>query len=345
MGGNALKSGSVRLPAQRYREIETEVLERLRREFPAKKMEAVAYIANKVDFGDLDILIQGGEGYDPAKAAASLGSVETVFNGDVTSLGYPLEEGTFQVDLIKTPIDSFEFASRYFGFNDFGNLVGRVAHKFGAKFGHLGLLYPMRDPDSNSHMIAELEITADFSEALALLGYDPYLYAEMRSNNGFRTLEDVFNYVVMSPYVNRDIYLLENRSHIARTRDAKRPTYNAFLKWLEEKTEGSIPAFPWAPGGSPERTGQKQAFLDMAMAKFPAFRESHTHALANLAKKKLVRKRFNGDRAALVTGASGKNLGRIMSQVRESFADDESFDQFFMSASESAVDEKFRQFL
>ncbi|MFX7063789.1 hypothetical protein ABTH87_19220, partial [Acinetobacter baumannii] len=82
----------------------------------------------------------------------------------------------FQVDLIKTANTSFDFAARYFGLNDFGNLIGRIAHQFGAKFGHLGLLYPIRDVRNNSHLIAEICITSDFSEALDLLGYDAARY-------------------------------------------------------------------------------------------------------------------------------------------------------------------------
>lgn len=114
------------------------------------KPESVMSYATKVDFGDLDVLIEGGAGYDPTTIAKMLQATEVVRNGDVTSIGVKVDEGIFQVDLIKTPKESFDFTARYFGFNDFGNLVGRIAHKFGAKFGHLGLLYPIRDLDNSS---------------------------------------------------------------------------------------------------------------------------------------------------------------------------------------------------
>lgn len=47
-----------------------------------------------------------------------------------------------------------------------------------------------------------------------------------------------------SPYVNRDIYLLENRKQKARARDSKRKTYSEFLAWVEQAEE--IPDFDWS---------------------------------------------------------------------------------------------------
>ncbi len=341
MGGNALKAESVRLPAARYREVEHEAVAILQRNFPQRRIEAIIAYADKADFGDLDILIEAGDDYDSAQFSTALQATEIVLNGDVTSIGLAVAEGVFQLDLIRTESDSFDFASRYFGYNDFGNLIGRIAHKFGAKFGHLGLLYPLRAPDDKDHLLAELCITRDFSEALKLLGYDAPLYESMRASGKFKNLQDIFRYVVSSPYVNREIYLLDNRNHKARIRDAKRATYNSFLLWLDEQDEITLPVYLWAEAGTAARDEQKQKFLETIFLRFPDFKRAYDQALEKYARKKRLKQQFNGELAADITGLSGKRLGELMAQVRHSFTDETSFENFFLEADSDAVKARF----
>ena len=343
MGGRALKVESVRLSASKYADIERTVIQSLQRQFPGRRIEAVMAYADKPDFGDLDILIEGGAGYDPTQAAEALQATEIVRNGDVTSIGITVPEGVFQVDLIKVPADSFDFAARYFGLNDFGNLVGRIAHKFGAKFGHLGLSYAVRDLDNSSHLIAEITITTDFSAALVLLGYDAEHYEKLRTTGGFKALEDIFRFVVSSPFASREIYLLDNRNHAGRTRDAKRATYSAFLTWLEQQPTAAVPSYQWAQTGSPERQEQKTGFLKNAFAQFPKFKEDYEQALMDGERKKRVKIQFNGNLAAEVTGLSGKALGELMFRVRNSFPDEDTFETFFIESSREVVEAKFQQ--
>lgn len=342
MGGNALSVASVRLAAQDYFEIERNTLATLRRAFPEKRIASVLAFASKANFGDLDILYEAGEN-EVTELAAVLQSTEVVVNGDVTSIGIRVAQGLFQVDLISIPAASFSFAERYFGFNDLGNLLGRIAYKFGAKFGHLGLLLPLRDAENSHHMIAELSITKDFAVALQLLGYDAQRYEYLRNHGGFNDLEDIFRFVLTSPYANRDIYLLENRNYKSRIRDAKRPTYTAFLRWLAEQAEGSLPNYPWAESGSAERLAQNHAFLQRAFDACPDFAEEYQRTLAEYERKKQVRKRFNGERASQVTGITGKRLGQLMASVRNAFADEAAFDSFILAASSEEIDASFQQ--
>ncbi|MEJ7807070.1 MAG: hypothetical protein WKG03_14245 [Telluria sp.] len=341
MGGNALQTGSVRLGAARYHAVESMLLGLLQQRFPARRIEAIIAYADKPDFGDLDLLVEGGEGYDAALMAAALGATEVVGNGAVTSIGVQLDEGVFQVDLIAIPAPSFDFAAGYFGYNDFGNLVGRIAHQFGAKFGHLGLLYPLRDPANHSHLIDAVCITADFATALALLGYDAPRYAAMRAARQFRTLDDMFRYVVSTPYASPAMYLLDQRSHKARIRDAKRATYNAFLTWLAQQPPGMVPAYPWGEEGTALREEQQAHFLHTALAQLPAFRERYDKALATAARARQLKRTFNGALVAGVTGLTGKELGLCMQRVRATFADTPAFEQFFLEASNDSKEALF----
>jgi hypothetical protein len=326
MGGNALQGGSVRLPASRYHDVERALVQTLKAGFPSLRIEAIMAYAGKPDFGDLDILIEGGAEYDIARLAEALQATEVVPNSDVTSFGVQVPEGIFQVDLIKIPAQAFDFAARYFGLNDFGNLVGRIARQFGTQFGHLGLRYSIRDPDNHHNLIEEVSITTDFGTALTLLGYDAARYEELRSAGQFKTLDDIFRYVVSTPYANREIYLLENRNHADRLRDAKRATYNAFLAWLDAQPAGAVPAYPWG------RQGERDEFLQSAFRQLPAFKDRYDQALARWTRKKRVKLQFNGALAAEATGLSGKALGELMSRVAASFPDQDAFETFFIEA-------------
>jgi hypothetical protein len=343
MGGNALQSGSVRLPAARYHAVERDLVQALAQRFPGRRIEAILAYADKPDFGDLDILIEGGAGYDAQTMADALDATEVVFNGDVTSIGVALDEGVFQVDLIAIAPDAFDFAARYFGYNDFGNLVGRIARKFGTQFGHLGLRYSIRDPDNRHNLIEDVSITMDFGVALALLGYDAARYEVMRAGSQFRTLDDIFRYVISTPYANRDIYQLESRNHADRIRDAKRATYNAFLAWLDEQPAGVVPAYPWGATGTGARNEQHDNFLQTAFAQLPAFKASYDAALSAWERKKALKRQFNGVLAAEATGLSGKALGELMTRVSASFPDLAAFEDFFIEASREQAMARFAQ--
>lgn len=137
MGGNALSCISVRLTKKNYDRMAADCVAQLRARYPGKRIEALGSYRAKSDFGDCDILIEGGDYYDPHQAAAALDAVEVVRNGPVTSVGVivrpevPRRDGNvFQVDLIKIDPVSFDFAMGYFGAADTGNLVGRIAHSF-----------------------------------------------------------------------------------------------------------------------------------------------------------------------------------------------------------------------
>jgi len=322
MGGNALSAPSIRLPLERYRAACGDVTERLARVFPGRRAMVIPAYAAKADFGDMAVLIVGGGGYDPTVAAAALNATEVVRNGDVTSLGVKVEEGVFQVDLIKVPAESFDFALRYFAMNDLGNLLGRIAHKAGFKLGHLGLLYPLRDQRNADHVIAELVVTRDWGLAIGLLGYDAKAYQD-GFDGGFRSLSDIFSFVVSSQYCNRDIYLLENRNAKARVRDNKRPTYTAFLKWLECVPNNALPAYDWS-----DKEMARQTFLGGAMERFPGFATAYVDANAHQAVERMFRAKLNGQFVAAISGLTGRELGELMGrlnqQIREQCPDHES---------------------
>lgn len=332
MGGNALTCTSVRLTKNNYERVAEDCVSKLRALYPGKRIEALGSFRTKVDFGDCDILIEGGDYYDPQQAAAALEPVEVVRNGPVTSVGVlvrpevPHRDGNvFQVDLIKMAPDAFDFAMSYFGHGDTGNLLGRIAHAQGVSLRHDGLFFYYRDGD---HKFREILLTQKFAEALPFLGYAPEGLAQ-----GFETQEDIYNYVASSPFFNRDIFLLENRNAKSRVRDKKRKMYMEFLLWCEARP--ALTAFKY-----PE---SKAAWLPRIAEHFPLFQAEYDQAVADLAELRAVKDKFNGEWVSQLTGRQGKALGVLMKRFKDSFGSADELRAFVLTNSLEGIEARVRQ--
>lgn len=329
MGGKALSTGSVRLVKSDYERVAVEVVDRLKVAFPGNRVYAIESYRSKGDFGDLDVLIESS-GYDPHVAAKALEAVEVVRNGPVTSVGVKTVDGmagdgVFQVDLIRMEPEGFDFASRYFRFSDMGNLLGRVAHATFTALRHDGLFFYFRDGD---YKFREIELTRDWGRALKFLGYEPSRYEE-----GYDDLEEVFQYVSGTTLFNRDIFLLENRNAQARVRDRKRPTYTAFLKWLEERPGLVAFKFP----------DDKKAWLPRLEGFFPGFKAEYERTESDLAALRAVGEKFNGELVARITGLQGKALGMVMKRFKEGFESPADMRDFVLSSSTMGLEDRIRQ--
>ena len=332
MGGKALSVKGVRMDKNTYDTIAATVLQAIGEVAPGVKADIIPAIFSKTDFGDIDVLLEAVTQARVEEIAQALQVQEVVRNGTVVSLGLPQGKALVQVDLIQVPAADYEFAKNYFGFNDLGNLLGRVAHKAGFKMGHLGLRYVLRDDEDSSHVLQELVVTRDWDAALELLGYEAARY-RAGQRGGFQTLEDLFKYVISSPYAYKDMYLLENMSHAARTRDRKRPTYKAFLQWLE-RDELAMPE-AWENVELVRTT-----LLQTALERFPDFREAYAQAVALNDLRKTARAKFNGKLVAEITGTTGLELGEVMRRIRSDFGGRAEFWQWVVDTDTEEIRQK-----
>lgn len=313
MGGNAMKHvGVTRQPAADYIAITTAVIGKLRALFPGIGCQPILAYGQKESFGDSDILIESTH-LPPGwieQVKAGFAPQDLIVNGDVVSFDFR----AMQIDLITTPAEEMAFAASYYAFNDLGNLMGRIAHKMGLKYGHDGLWKLLRD---NDQVFAEILITRDVANTFALLGYDHGRYLQ-----GFETLDEVFEFAASTPYFHRQIYLLDNRNAASRVRDAKRPSYTAFLKWIEDKPE--LDRYTWSAwdGGrrSPERDAERadwerRIFSDI----FPEARPQYLAAIEDHETRKRAKLVWNGGIVAAHTGYVGRELGEFMDACRASF--------------------------
>ncbi|MHB8252199.1 MAG: hypothetical protein ACYDEV_00510 [Acidiferrobacter sp.] len=304
MGGHAVLHAT-RLPADHYHVAAGICLTRLRAVF-AHRLALIPSIRAKPDFGDIDILIQDLDlDQDSDAFAQTLGATVQVRDNpyaSILSCGVPLAglgfgdyplAAVLQIDLIAMPSAHFESALHYFSWNDCGNLLGRVARGMGLKLGHDGLSYVLRH---DTRVLDTLSLATDWDVILPALGYDA-----ARWQAGFDTLDDMFAFVAGGHFYDPAAFLLENRNHRSRVRDAKRPSYQAFLRWAAAH-----------PVAHPPPVRDKADGLPYFFAAIPVFQDRHDQALAEDRHQQLVKTRYNGDVVGRWTGLQGPVLGHFM---------------------------------
>lgn len=305
MGGQAIKNTPVRrYQRAEYEQLKAEVLAQLQADFPSRQMAAIPAYRSKESFGDLDILFETSglaielEQYLQERFQPK----EIVRNSHVFSFDYQ----EFQVDLIGSSHEDFAISLHYFSWNDLGNIIGRLYHKMGFKYGHDGLHFLFK---ADNYQFGEICLSKDIHAILAFADLDTERFLA-----GFEDLEAIFQYAVSSSFFNKDIYLLENRNHPSRIRDRKRPTYNALLKWLEQQTD--LPAYPWA---SVREQGGRQAqsnFLARAFEYFPDFQTQYEAMQQAFTVWQTAREKFNGRLVQAWTGLENQALGQFMQQLK-----------------------------
>lgn len=321
MGGNAFENLR-RLPAKDYRQLEAELVQKLGTIYPT--LMPLPYYRDKSDFGDLDLIVQKPklERRDFEAFLASIGSQQVAYNSDIISFVYQ----DFQVDLIFVAPEHVETALFYFAYNDLNNLVGRIAHKLGLKFGWDGLSYQIRT--ESGHRAEEILLSRNPAEIYAFLGYD---YA--RWQQGFDSLAQIFEFVSSSPYFNPTIYDEGQLNHINRTRNRKRKTYMLFLDWLKQQAE--LPAYAFDK--------DKSIYLIRIHNAFPEV--NFFGQLADYANRQrqyeLRNAKFNGHLVQAWTGLSGKQLGRWIQAFKASQAD---FEAWLDIQPATDIEAAFRQF-
>lgn len=301
MGGNALKNCVTRrFEAAEYYPLEKTVLQQLRQTFPSRRIEPILAYRNKPSFGDMDILF---EFTDADTVAVFAEQVQAVFSPQemmVATNQITFEYRECQVDLMLTAPPDFQPSLDYYNYNDLGNLLGRVAASMGLKLGHDGLCYRWGE-GPRCRITGPVE--TDWAVILPLLGY-----SHERWLQGFDEMEDMFHFVVSSPYFNPAPYQYKNQNHASRTRNAKRKTYQEFLAWLSTAPEGTVPAYP---------QGHKQVWWPYLTERLPAL-EAACEALQRVDHDaKVHRQRFSAEQVAQWTGRAGPGLAALMKRLRE----------------------------
>ena len=187
------------------------------------------FYREKETHGDLDLLIKIDDDFinkkiDLRKYILSRFNLNIINkNGGVYSFSYD----NFQIDIIPMNKKIWEVSKIYHSFDPFSNIIGKFFHKFGLSYGWDGLKYKYRN--FNGIVVEDILVSTDIEDILYFGGfdYDRYLL-------GFDKLEDIFNYIIDSKYFTSDIFQMSALTRIDRKRNAKRKTYQQFLKYINE---------------------------------------------------------------------------------------------------------------
>ncbi|PIQ23222.1 hypothetical protein COW36_19005 [bacterium (Candidatus Blackallbacteria) CG17_big_fil_post_rev_8_21_14_2_50_48_46] len=326
MGGNAFEHLK-RLNAADYKIYAQEVKNRLTPHF--KKIREIPYYHQKPDFGDLDLLIEKPrpERRELEKLLIegfALQTQDIFWNKDIVSFKYE----NFQTDLIFVAPEHFATAQFYFAYNDLNNLVGRIAHKFGVKFGWDGLTYQIRT--ESGHRAQKLQLSTQPAEIYAFLGYD-----YQRWQKGFENLAEIFEFVCTTPYFNPEIFAYEALNHQNRTRNKKRFTYQEFLTWLDQQ---SFKAYRFEEDKSVYLIRLHNAFPQAdLLGQLKAYAQEQAGFEAQ-------REKFNGERVMAWTGLNGQDLGLSIAGFRKHIQTQtqESFEAWLEPRSAEEIEQSFR---
>lgn len=257
---------------------------------------------SKETFGDIDVLVivPRVDGVDWTVPIRNLFVPTQEFhNNDVYSIGFL----GVQIDFIRVDdAAAMEMAGFYFDYNDLGNLVGRIAHAKGLKFGHDGLWLPVRAKEDDALKLGDILLSVDRDAILTHLGFSVENYGK------FDTLESIFEYVIDGKGFAKELYPLEHRSHDARVRDRKRPTYTKFLTYLTEHNPADNHVYS-------ERKEYHQQLAAIAFGKLDVYNLYHV----NHERDRLIKKFWNGGLVSEWTGLEYKELGDFMKWMLDAY--------------------------
>jgi hypothetical protein len=335
MGGLALKhlEGMRRYKPSEFYRLATDIIPRIEDTFGTRARLVKSY-RSKRGFGDMDILVLN-EGRLPhiQKTIQSEFSPRAIIsNGSV----YSFDHQNFQIDLIITPKSNWETSQVFFAYNDLGNLMGKLFHKFGLKYGFDGLKYIYRIDDKK---LGEITVTKDMQKAFAFIGlsYDRFL-------QGFNDLEEIFDFVIGSPYFQKEAFFFENLNAINKKRNRRRINYKRFIRYVNRigKYENLSPL----PDAEYRFDPDKSKYFSMIDEFFPESNfMNQLHALREKEnRKRLVHSKFNGNLVMdRYPNLKGRELGSMINSFKSQFENLYEFEKFVINSSEDYLWNFFHQ--
>jgi hypothetical protein len=257
--------------------------------------KALEYFKTKEDHGDLDLVCKGDVISD--KSLIDLfGEIPISRNGKTVSFLYD----NVQIDLNFHKPEDFRSAFDFYRLGDVGQIVGRIAHALGLKYGHFGLSFPVKLSDCEE--VGEINISQNTQKIMKFFDLDYNQWLE-----GFNDQVDMFEWVIKSKYFNPSMFAFENLNNINKVRNKKRPMYAALVKYLEDlKTDREYLPVP----------KNKTEYLWKALIHFSQMYrlDDIRQMLCNYSDAKEANAIFNGNDVKELLGIEGKELGKVYKQ-------------------------------
>lgn len=303
MGGKALKKTYTRrCDREEFNKLSEELIKVIEKTYSRACIPL--FYADKKTFGDIDIIVEVKDVKDVESVREfiniNLTPNEIFRNGNCISFDYK----EIQVDFILCEEKNYESYFHYYSYNDLGNLMGRLSHSLGLKYGQDGLFY---NHYSDSNTKDKIMISQDHEKIFDLLGLDYEVWKV-----GFDSLEDVFEYILTSALFNPEMYQLENLNKVNRERNLKRKSYMSFLNFIKDKKPN--------PNYYRDRFSLlREKVIDVIINVFPEANIEIKLAEIEyrLSKKKLMKLKFNGALIKEMYGLEGKEIGDAIKIFKE----------------------------
>lgn len=324
MGGLALKNTFTRrYQRDEYDVLEQEVFKILGKTF--KEFDTPRFFSSKESFGDMDLIVSM-EGFDVKEVRKYIEDTftpnEIFHNGNAYSFDYK----ELQIDFICVEKEDYSSNYHYLAFNDLGNFIGRIAQSLGFKYGQEGFWF---NQYYNDQKIAKVMISKNYPKIFEFLGLDYNQWLR-----GFNSLEEIFEYIVQSPYFDSEMYEMKNLNKINRDRNMKRKSYISFLEYIAE----NHPNVSYKP--------HKKEFFKKVREAFPEANldEEIKQNEYEVSKKLLIKSKFNGGMVIEKYGLEGKELGEALEGFRAHIETFETYDNFIINSSNYVIMEEFKIF-
>ena len=328
MGGQRFKSkDAVRINAAAHDALSLEVTDLLADH--GIQAQSLPYVRNKESFGDIDLLCRKSQTHrsiegenDSELMKALLDASDAVIAETVGAEAHHrphLSDGTLgmlvnspagkvQVDLISVEDDLYDFVFQQLSWGDAGSLAGVIARQMGLKVGMNGVF--LTHPGKYGELKIKIDIT--HAELLDILDLDA-----RHHQKGFHNREEIFRWLSNSRYFNPCIWQFDWITSKSRARAVKRPTYMAFLDWME--SSGSPQRYYWGE----KRGDRKDDWISYFLSEYPAVRRELDALLLAEQKKEDLAKFFNGNVIGAHTGVRGEQLGHLMNAIRKDIGESE----------------------
>lgn len=200
-------------------------------------------------------------------------------------------------------------------------IIGKILKRAGLKYSEDGLQYLQHDlRENHKSVVGTIDISKDISRILQVLELDPQEF-----KNGFKTIEEFFNYVIKSPYLNA-----------AKFSDPTKEQKNITLQKFEE----------YIILNGIETSECKDLTFDRVKECFPEidFGSRIAELIAKAERKKTITDKFSG-RVIMdsIPGFNQKQLGIAMGYFKHSFPTKELFEEFMTEHTVEEFIVKFKE--
>lgn len=314
-----------RMPREAYVALEADVRRYLDAKIP-HCYRIPRYYGDKPDFGDMDVILaQSPEVYIWEELRADI--LQHFAIAEFKTVGHVFSTSLrgLQTDFFMVPEEDLETTYTFMSFNDLGNFIGRICRRFDLKYGERGLEYVYRR--ANGNYVAHLEVSRDFRETCRFLGLDYHAFEV-----GFRSLPQMFDWVIASPYFSVAPYLDDASSNLQK-RIGDRTTVAKFVAYVRERGIDKRPEFK-----------DRKAYIDDVDRAFP-----HANLAAKVEREReaeaqsiIIAEKFNGKRVMrLLPGLEGERLGILIRHFKASI---EQFDHWVLRTDEHEIDARILAF-